>query len=156
MLAQGSPLSRKSSLEHHPQGIPGWWQWRPQHGPYLVLSRERKGNRKLAHKTYLNLVSSHSADLHLLLPSPSLPHVYTYACAHTHIHMHTHAFSHLHTHTYSHMFTHTHMHTFTHTWAQPIPWGLPLWPQKTFPPGTCQVWAEKGIWNLRPVRSPGG
>lgn len=153
MLAQGLPLGQKSSLEHHPQELPGWWQWRPQHGLYLVLSRERKGNQKLARKTYLNLVSSRSADLHLLFPPPAF-HTSAHVCTHMCSHMYTHAFSHLHTFAYFH--THLHAHIYSYTWAQPIPWGLPLWPQKPLPPGTCQVWAEKGIWNLVPVRSPGG
>lgn len=111
MLAQGSPLGQKSSLEHHPQELPGWWQWRPQHGLYLVLSRERKGNQKLARKTYLNLVSSRSADLHLLFPPPAI-----HTCTRTHSHIYTH----------SHIFTHTYMHTFTHTHGHsPSPGGCP-------------------------------
>lgn len=115
MLAQGSPLGQKSSLEHHPQELPGWWQWRPQHGLYLVLSRERKGNQKLACKTYLNLVSSRSADLHLLFPPPAF-HTSAHVCTHTHSHIYTH----------SHIFTHTYMHTFTHTHGHsPSPGGCP-------------------------------
>lgn len=114
MLAQGSPLSRKSS-----QGLPGWWQWSPQHGPYLVLFRKGKGNQKLAHKTYLNLVSSRSADLHL--PSLSPPHIC--ACARTHMCTHAYTciltFTHTYTFAYFHIHSHAHIHSHTGT-AHPL------------------------------------